>query len=107
MTRWTKGDIAAVLAALAAGLAIGWVDSRPTWDDTGITVGAVVLSAGLLALLRPRPWWAIALAVGVPLPVLAVLSRGGLASVVAIAFALVAAAIGMAAGKVARSLAGP
>jgi hypothetical protein len=28
---------------LLAGALVGYVDSRPTWDDTGITAGAVFL----------------------------------------------------------------
>src|SRR5574339_470079 len=42
-----------ILLALAVltGLFIAFVDSRPTWDDTGITVGAMLLSSGLFTLL--------------------------------------------------------
>ena len=29
-----------VIVALALGLIIAYVDSRPTWDDAGITAGA-------------------------------------------------------------------
>lgn len=60
-----------ILLALAvvAGLFIAYVDSRPTWDDTGITAGAIVLSAGLLTLLGYRRPWLIALAVGLWLPI--------------------------------------
>ena len=57
------------LLALAAGLAIGWVDSRPTWDDTGITAGAIVLAAGAIAWWRPRGAlvWGLLVAGFVPL----------------------------------------
>ncbi len=33
-------------AAVAVGLLIAWVDSRPNWDDTGILVGAILLALG-------------------------------------------------------------
>jgi hypothetical protein len=56
-------------AAIALGVAIAWVDSRPHWDDTGITAGSLLLSAGLLGLIGPRrPWlWALGIGLWVPL----------------------------------------
>lgn len=103
--RWSVTDGVVVALALGAGLAIGWVDSRPSWDDTGITVGAIVLAAGGLALVRPRAWWAVALAVGLPVPALDLALRGGSGSLVAVAIAFAAAALGMAAGRAGRALA--
>jgi hypothetical protein len=50
--------------AILSGLFIAYFDSRPTWDDTGITVGAILLSSGLLTLLGHRRPWLIALAIG-------------------------------------------
>jgi hypothetical protein len=59
-----------ILLALAilTGLFIAFVDSRPTWDDTGITAGAMLLSSGLFTLLGYRRPWLIALAIGVWTP---------------------------------------
>ena len=59
-----------ILLALAilVGLLIAFVDSRPTWDDTGITAGTMLLSSGLLTLLGYRRPWLIALAVGLWTP---------------------------------------
>jgi len=54
--------------AVLTGLFIAYVDSRPTWDDTGITVGAIILSSGLLTLLGYRRPWLVALAVGLWTP---------------------------------------
>ena len=43
--------------AVVLGFAIAYVDSRPTWDDTGITASAVLITAGILGALGPeRPW---------------------------------------------------
>ena len=55
-------------AAVLLGLAIAWLDSRPHWDDAGITAGLLLLSAGLLGLVGPRRPWLWALATGVWLP---------------------------------------
>jgi hypothetical protein len=59
-----------ILLALAilTGLFIAFVDSRPTWDDTGITAGAMLLSSGLFTVLGYRRPWLIALAIGLWTP---------------------------------------
>jgi hypothetical protein len=54
--------------AIIMGLFIAYVDSRPTWDDTGITVVTMLLSSGLLTLLGYRRPWLIALAIGLWTP---------------------------------------
>jgi hypothetical protein len=60
--------IVACACALAVGLAIAWVDSRPTWDDTGISAAALFVASGLAAALGVR-WWLAALLVAGPLVV--------------------------------------
>jgi len=54
--------------AVLAGLFFAYVDSRPTWDDTGILAGGLLLISGLLTLLGHRKPWLIALAVGLWIP---------------------------------------
>ena len=54
--------------AILTGLLIAFVDSRPTWDDTGITAGALLLSSGLFTLLGYRRPWLIALVIGLWTP---------------------------------------
>ena len=45
------------VAALAIGAGITFVDSRPNWDDAGVTAAAIVVSAGILGAAGPsRPW---------------------------------------------------
>lgn len=58
-----------LITAILIGLLIAYVDSRPTWDDTGITAGTMLLSSGLLTLLGYRRPWLIALAVGLWTPI--------------------------------------
>jgi hypothetical protein len=57
-----------MLAAIAIGLAIAYMDSRPNFDDTGITVGLMIISAALLGVIAPqRPWrWALAIGIWIP-----------------------------------------
>jgi hypothetical protein len=59
MPKETRARVSAYLAslmALAAGLAIAWMDTRPHWDDAGITAGAVALAAALASASGARPW---------------------------------------------------
>ena len=48
-----------LLAIIAAGIgiAIALIDARPTWDDTGITAGALLVAAFIVsAIAGRRPW---------------------------------------------------
>lgn len=85
--------------AVALGVAIAYVDSRPNWDDTGITAMALFVScAGCGALAPGRPWlWA--LAVGIWIPVFTITASGNFGSLVALVFAFAGAYAGMACRK--------
>jgi len=54
--------------AVLAGMFSLYVDTRPTWDDTGILVVGLLLTSGILTLLGHSLPWLIALAVGVWIP---------------------------------------
>ena len=61
-------QIVLLMIAVLAGLFSAYVDSLPTWDDTGILAGGLLLISGLLTLLGHRKPWLIALAVGAWIP---------------------------------------
>lgn len=88
------GDGVAALVALLVGGCIGYVDSRATWDDAGVTAAALLVAAGLIALARPRAWWLVGLATGVPVLAFNVAIYHRFASTIALAFTLVGAAVG-------------
>ena len=94
MSHHTRLFALLLVAALVAGAAITWVDTRPGWDDTGITVGLVLLSTGLLGLAQPAGWWAWALAVGAWIPLIEIPPSGNWAALLALAVALVGAVVG-------------
>jgi hypothetical protein len=77
--------------AVCAGLAIAWIDTRPHWDDTGITVGALLIATALISLLRVPPWL-VALLVAAPMLIAELPS--GLGVLIAIPAALAGAYAG-------------
>jgi hypothetical protein len=65
-TRWLYRALC--FAAVACGMGIAYVDSRPGWDDAGISAGALLIAAGILGLAAPRrPWlWAVCIGIWIP-----------------------------------------
>jgi hypothetical protein len=96
-----------VVAGVAAGLAIAWVDSRPSWDDTGISAAAIFLAAFILGALSSNQAWMSALAVGVWIPLLGIIRSRNYASGLALAFAFAGAYAGWAVRKLLGKLASP
>ncbi len=86
--------LAATAIAVPSGLAIAWVDTRPHWDDTGITAGAVIVAAGLSTFLGLR-WWASALIVACPL-LLAEVPKAGWRLLIVLALAVLGSLLGRA-----------
>jgi hypothetical protein len=81
----------ASLMALVAGLAIAWMDTRPRWDDTGITAGAVALAAALTSASGAKPWLVVLLVAG---PLVIAEIGGGIAMLAVAAIAAFGAAVG-------------
>jgi hypothetical protein len=84
----------AAAISLAGGVAIGFMDSRPGFDDTGVSAVGLVVVAGVASFFaRRKPWaWAILTGVWVPLLELPGLASGG--ALLALAFSSAGAAIG-------------
>jgi len=77
--------------AIIAGLFFAYVDSRPTWDDTGITVGVLLLTSGLLALIGFQRPWLLALAVGLWMPLYEITTSHAYASIIALVVTFIGA----------------
>lgn len=93
----------AATAAIAIGVAIGWLDSRPNWDDTGISAGVLFLGALAISWWVPRHAWRWALAVGAFIPLIEVTRDHNTGSLGALAFAAVGATVGSLVGRAARA----
>jgi len=56
------------ILAIVLGLGIAWIDSRPNWDDTGISVFMIAIAATLCAYGATNKPWLIALAASIWIP---------------------------------------
>jgi hypothetical protein len=81
--------------AVCVGLLVAYIDSRPNWDDTGVTAGAVLLTCGVWGALAPERPWLWALAVGIWLPAYEIASTRNFGSLLALIFAFAGAYAGM------------
>jgi HAAS len=89
--RIDRMQILLLTVATLAGLFSAYVDSRPTWDDTGILAFGILIICGLLTLLGHRQPWLIALAVGIWIPLHGIFISHNYGSILALAFAFAGA----------------
>jgi hypothetical protein len=84
--RWIGGrDGVLALVAAAIGLTLGYLDSRPSWDDTGITAALLLLTSAMVAGFSGRRPWLWALLIGIWIPLLEGWGAAGVASIAALA----------------------
>ena len=81
--------------ALFCGTTITYVDSRPNWDDTGITALAIFVTCGVLAFTSPQRWWLWAIAVGIWIPLLEIIRTQNFAAILALVVAFIGALLGL------------
>lgn len=91
------------LAAGAIGLTLGYLDSRPSWDDTGITAALLLLSSAMAAGLSGRRPWLWALLTGIWIPLFEVWGPGGPASLAALGVSTLGAFGGHLLGRMSSS----
>ncbi len=79
-----KASVVLLIPAIIAGVAIAWIDSRPNWDDTGISVLMVLVAAAIFGFFSSEKPWLTALAVSIWIPVLGILSTHNFGSLLAL-----------------------
>jgi len=80
-----KSFIASVILSVIFGISIAWIDSRPTWDDTAITVFMVLITAFACGFIASRKPWLIALLVSIWIPLAGIIltqNAGGILALV-------------------------
>lgn len=92
------GPVLALVVAVVAGIAIAYVDSRPGWDSTGITAGLLAIAALIAVLLdgsgRAVRVAAIAVLVGIWIPIFEIAAPGSNGPLLAFVFSAVGAFVG-------------
>ena len=83
-----------LISAVVAGVIIGSIDSRPNWDDTGITVLMILVSTFLLGIGSPNRAWLWATIVGGTVAGLNIVIHGNYQSIVAVVAAFVGSYVG-------------
>jgi hypothetical protein len=86
--------LTATAVSAIGGLAIAYMDSRPGYDDTGVTAVLLISVAAVAAAIGgTRPWlWAIL--VGAWTPIIEISSGGSTGSLLAMVFAGLGASVG-------------
>ncbi len=90
------------VAAILLGLLIAYIDSRPTWDDTGITVLALLAGGGIIGLLAQKRPWLFALAFGVWIPAWSIIRTHSFTLLPVLIFPLISVYAGWAMRQVLR-----
>lgn len=96
-----------VVIAIGFGVMIAYVDSRPTWDDAGITALSILIVCGLVGLLDlPHPWL-LALAIGIWIPLAGIVFNHNFAGLLALVFAFAGIYAGILIRRVANQISHP
>ena len=80
--------------AVVIGIFICWIDSRPNWDDSGITAGMIFLSTAILGFVSPRYAYVWGLSVGIWIPLVGILLDHNFGSLIALVVAMGGAYVG-------------
>ena len=91
-------------SALIFGLLIAWMDSRPAWDDAGITAGTLVFITGVLGIIAPEKPWLWALAVGMWIPLFGIITNADFTIVFVLIFPFAGAYAGALMRKVSNGI---
>jgi hypothetical protein len=99
-------ELALVPLAALAGIGIAAIDSRASWDDTGVTAVLLAGAAFVVATAAGRRPWLWAVLVGGWTPAVEIPQSGQLVSAFALLFAAFGAIAGWALARLARNSGG-
>ena len=83
-----------LILSIIFGSIIAWIDTRPNWDDTGITVGLILISTMICGALSPSRAWLLALIVGGAIFGANIILHGSYESAIPLGFAFMGAYTG-------------
>jgi len=85
-----KGGNLSFIVALAVGLLLGWLDTRPHWNDSGVSASALIITALFCGYLTRKRPWLVALAVGLWIPLFNVIIARNYSAIPVLAIAFIA-----------------
>ncbi len=95
-------ELALVAPAALAGIVVAWIDTRPSWDDSGVTAGLLAVAAFLTAAAAGRRPWLWAILVGAWTPAFEIAASGRPDSLVALLVAAIGALTGWGLARLVR-----
>lgn len=75
-----------LFGSIVLGLLIAYIDSRPTWDDAGVTALALLLGGGVIGLLLQKRPWLFVLAFGIWIPLYGIVFKHDLLMLIILIF---------------------
>lgn len=90
---------AGVLVSVVAGVLIGRLDSGAGWDDTAVTAGLLVVSAGVASFVAGRLPWLFAVTTGIFVPLFELPGLAGGGALGALLFSSIGASLGWLAAR--------
>ena len=86
--------LTAIILGIFLGVSIAYIDTRPHWNDTGISVGILLICAFVCGFIAPQKTWLIALSVGIWIPLFNIIKAHNFGSLLALVPAIVGAYVG-------------
>jgi hypothetical protein len=96
---------ALLAVSLSVGLILAWVDSRPNWDDTGITATMLFGASACLGFSMPRFAWLWAILLGIWIPMVNIILHQNFGSSIALVITFTGAFAGVFVHKIFKSVA--
>ncbi len=87
-------SITALIVGVLSGLSIACIDTRPHWNDTGISVAMILIAAFVSGVISPQRTWLITLSVGIWIPLFNIIIAHNAGSLIALVPAFIGAYIG-------------
>ena len=78
-----KTSVILLISTAITGLAIAWIDARPNWDDTGISVLMIFVTATIFGYFTSQKPWQTALTISIWIPLYGIASTQNWGSLLA------------------------
>jgi len=95
-------QIVLLTVSLLAGVCFAYIDSLPTWDDSGVLAFRMLILSGVICLAGFRRPWLAALCIGIWIPLYGILSSHNFGTLLTLVFPFAGAYAGWGLNKLIR-----